>query len=195
MCGEQISAICILRAREGSPPRVRGTDHCASALIHVVRITPACAGNRHFSVFINEEIRDHPRVCGEQKHLHSKIQRPGGSPPRVRGTGSQCDLHIPSYRITPACAGNSVRSQLWPYAHEDHPRVCGEQLTRCATSFRRKGSPPRVRGTAFRYSRGRRGAGITPACAGNSMSVLGGLKDLKDHPRVCGEQFSFYKTI
>ena len=32
------------------------------------------------------------------------------------------------YRITPACAGNSMHAILHGKGVEDHPRVCGEQL-------------------------------------------------------------------
>ena len=32
------------------------------------RITPACAGNRLILPPAAIEVRDHPRVCGEQRH-------------------------------------------------------------------------------------------------------------------------------
>ncbi len=94
---------------------------------------------------------------------------------------------------------------------QDHPRVCGEQADFSNSRRRDCGSPPRVRGTVTRPVCPRRILRITPACAGNSYSVLnktckGGItpacagnscrtadieKNLSDHPRVCGEQFNF----
>ena len=52
----------------------------------------------------------------------------------------------------------------------------------------RRGSPPRVRGTAFAVSANIFISRITPACAGNSSYVTAGTASIKDHPRVCGEQ-------
>ena len=67
-------------------------------------------------------------MCGEQ---HFFYMRPGpikGSPPRVRGTVSVCQLGQQIPGITPACAGNSgFRLRQGP-ALGDHPRVCGEQV-------------------------------------------------------------------
>ena len=70
-------------------------------------------------------------------------------------------------RITPACAGNRPLKSSGHFARRDHPRVCGEQMAGYTNTDGRKGSPPRVRGTAQKSSLtlGRRR--ITPACAGN----------------------------
>ena len=50
------------------------------------------------------------------------------------------------------------------------------------------GSPPRVRGTAMDIAVRDMAYRITPACAGNRVTVCDcqGLEE--DHPRVCGEQ-------
>ena len=53
--------------------------------------------------------------------------------------------------------------------------------------FRTPGSPPRGRGiVALGLGRGRRG-GITPAWAGNSLTLCDISFRSKDHPRVGGE--------
>ena len=111
-----------------------------------------------------------------------------GSPPRVRGTVSPGANTTNALGITPACAGNSVRSQLWPYAHEDHPRVCGEQLLAEINFKPLWGSPPRVRGTGISILGRNTTTRITPACAGNRFSCHAQLHKYWDHPRVCGEQ-------
>ena len=71
-------------------------------------------------------------------------------------------------RITPACAGNSIlffafRDKSW-----DHPRLRGEQGHVSKYIDIETGSPPLARGTECKCDRNLDGAGITPACAGNS---------------------------
>ena len=66
--------------------------------------------------------------------------------------------------------------------------MCGEQLTPMILAAVPRGSPPRVRGTGICGYFRRRFAGITPACAGNSLLTPNSTHLLKDHPRVCGEQ-------
>ena len=107
VCGEQPERPTKGVDITGSPPRVRGTAKGRWAHMWQARITPACAGNSWHLTITVQYIKDHPRVCGEQKQLHSKIQRPGGSPPRVRGTGIIGPGYEVGNRITPACAGNS----------------------------------------------------------------------------------------
>ena len=134
MCGEQITMDTWEKTKEGSPPRVRGTVRTGADHGERERITPACAGNRSSRRSVKNHRKDHPRVCGEQ--LHHQIQRllPAGSPPRVRGTESAYIKIEMKLRITPACAGNRLRSSLWPGMKSDHPRVCGEQ-TKKSPSF------------------------------------------------------------
>ena len=66
--------------------------------------------------------------------------------------------------------------------------MCGEQETGGSTFPASQGSPPRVRGTVTICICLHQLAGITPACAGNSLlpHFLKGAP--RDHPRVCGEQ-------
>ena len=85
----------------------------------------------------------------------------------MRGTACNLFIFPSSARITPACAGNSIRPQGKLPAYEDHPRVCGEQDMIGALDSQLEGSPPRVRGTAQDVGNATHVAGITPACAGN----------------------------
>ena len=129
-----------------------------------------------------------------------------GSPPRVRGEGSERRASVGACRITPACAGRSrwrpICCPVCPdhprvcgekqltstYPERDHPRVCGEKPHTRREAFSFGGSPPRVRGED-RLDRPQRGIDrITPACAGRSMSAPFARKYRKDHPRVCGEK-------
>ena len=68
--------------------------------------------------------------------------------------------------------------------------MCGEQQYPASDLTDEKGSPPRVRGTAVSASVRARRLGITPACAGNSVTMLAEDWFNMDHPRVCGEQIS-----
>ena len=67
--------------------------------------------------------------------------------------------------------------------------MCGEQSRRTSRLPWSVGSPPRVRGTGLCGVLVRNGVGITPACAGNSVSYTPHPPGFWDHPRVCGEQF------
>ena len=152
------------------------------------RITPACAGNRSEGDHTMEEKRDHPRVCGEQPWRGGGRLLGWGSPPRVRGTGAFYRDGRRKQRITPACAGNSMRGRDAPQAVKDHPRVCGEQLVPANISSHFVGSPPRVRGTVASAGNQSSNLRITPACAGNRIQFAHRNDHTKDHPRVCGEQ-------
>ena len=69
--------------------------------------------------------------------------------------------------------------------------MCGEQQSSILRPVFVQGSPPRVRGTVERIFVLHANLGITPACAGNSLLGLDLGKQAEDHPRVCGEQFSY----
>ena len=52
-------------------------------------------------------------------------------------------------RITPACAGKTGDLIECSNEREDHPRVCGENLSSGNVDQNQSGSPPRVRGKHF----------------------------------------------
>ena len=64
----------------------------------------------------------------------------------------------------------------------------GEQLSAAPRPPRVRGSPPLARGTAIFSPRQSNGAGITPACAGNSKRGEKRVETHRDHPRLRGEQ-------
>ena len=128
-------------------------------------------------------------MCGEQRLTDIAHPKSIGSPPRVRGTESKAKQLESLCGITPACAGNSFFCKSNISTCKDHPRVCGEQPAANFADISSAGSPPRVRGTDSRGGDYFMIQGITPACAGNSGYFLGGRGDLRDHPRVCGEQY------
>ena len=171
-CAGNSMAVATHRGRgRGSPPLARGTATSDGNVFIDCGITPACAGNRLCYFFRGHVAEDHPRLRGEQDSAAAIMRTALGSPPLARGTGGSYLLLFGSQGITPACAGNSYPSLKCGYAHWDHPRLRGEQLSRGLSEPQGRGSPPLARGTGrtARLTRGR--AGITPACAGNSLLI------------------------
>ena len=75
-------------------------------------ITPAYAGKSSRNETCWHRPWDHPRVCGEKAtSTLSRIPKQG-SPPRVRGKGSELRRLHAERRITPACAGKSSIQHL-----------------------------------------------------------------------------------
>ena len=177
--GEHCYGECVTEA-PGSPPRARGAPRRLVA--GRGRGSPPRARGAHgMRVAACDVGRDHPRVRGE--HVASCASFAGA-------------------RITPACAGSTVRRLT-----RDGCRItpaCAGSTRRLATVDR--GSPPRARGapaTAHRAAdldrdhprvRGEHdlphasdpGIGITPACAGSTRAERHRVDD-QDHPRVRGE--------
>ena len=155
-CGEQPAGSCRHVGQKGSPPRVRGTGSGHKRRSSLLGITPAGAGNSHYSSRNCSYIQDHPRGCGEQPAGSCRHVGQKGSPPRVRGTGSGHKRRSSLLGITPAGAGNSHYSSRNCSYIQDHPRGCGEQPAGSCRHVGQKGSPPRVRGTGYRLEADRR---------------------------------------
>ena len=188
VCGEKSSALGVSRSGGGSPPRVRGKAMQAQEQREGVRITPACAGKRRTLHLVPCMDRDHPRVCGEKRHIAVAAKITTGSPPRVRGKVCARPFVLLLLRITPACAGKSPPRTACHGTSWDHPRVCGEKsftrLSYCSAG----GSPPRVRGKVPVCCPEHRKVRITPAYAGKRACTTTAIIQPKDHPRVCGEK-------
>ena len=109
----------------GSPPRVRsrhgvGADGGASA-----GITSACAEQTNADANGQLADRDHLRVCGADGVSKMSACTSSGSPPRVR---SRLPPRYPPryrYRITSACAEQTLAPPLVLSRARDHLRVCG----------------------------------------------------------------------
>ena len=145
-------------------------------------ITPACAGKSFSAEYIQGAEEDHPRVCGEKPIVGGDVDVLEGSPPRVRGKGTEVAALSSAIRITPACAGKRQCIELSFREDEDHPRVCGEKVGFDKKFGREFGSPPRVRGKARRMERRRRRNRITPACAGKRLKKAHKIKDFDPVP-------------
>ncbi len=193
----RITPACAGKSRYVTAMQLANEDHprvCGEKLYGIVhtlrvdRITPACAGKSTGNITCSLPVEDHPRVCGEKYNRKEADRWEEGSPPRVRGKVWHADAAAGLWRITPACAGKSSCGHFCPAYGEDHPRVCGEKAGIPSASANLRGSPPRVRGKAYRYCDSGQAGGITPACAGKRNRRRGGGVCQKDHPRVCGEK-------
>ena len=177
------------------PPHVRGRELGLIGRRHQARITPACAGKSQRSGARGSRGRDHPRVCGEKVKGEAAAHRPSGSPPRVRGKVHVFNTQIYQRGITPACAGKSRPCPAHSRSTGDHPRVCGEKVMHSQMAHQTGRSPPRVRGKAQLHGGSVLLAGITPACAGKSLTRFCRYSFHWDHPRVCGEKLSLQTRL
>ena len=131
--------------------------------------------------------KDHPRMRGEDGAHFLYEKKLKGSPPHARGRLEHILPPTKLVRITPACAGKTRRGLRLPSRSADHPRMRGEDLMSTpATPFRR-GSPPHARGRLVFSSALPCVRGITPACAGKTLTALSNRLGRGDHPRMRGE--------
>ena len=152
MCGENAAVGARKLSKEGSPPRVRGKPLRLPQPDSALGITPACAGKTDPARDSRLDAQDHPRVCGENSLGRSSRCLPSGSPPRVRGKRAALEGRSERDRITPACAGKTIRCREGYSSAKDHPRVCGENK--------------------YVINADRMAARITPACAGKTLQLV-----------------------
>ena len=127
VCGEKEAYSHSKESIWGSPPRMRGKADVPVRIGPAVGITPAYAGKRRRFFGPCASPKDHPRVCGEKFGHVDTPPLLTGSPPRMRGKGSDPPLTLHHIGITPAYAGKSIFQRLAQITIWDHPRVCGEK--------------------------------------------------------------------
>ena len=113
-------------------------------------------------------VKDHPRMRGEDPVVRESDSPSAGSPPHARGRLEGDHLIVRYTRITPACAGKTMRRTSRSTLRRDHPRMRGEDLSVAQTTKSVSGSPPHARGRLRRRERRIRARRITPACAGKT---------------------------
>ena len=107
---------------------------------------------------------------GEYGKVVFNVRFSGGSPPLARGILMVRRPTIARGRITPACAGNTGDAARGTAGTKDHPRLRGEYAKTTAWNAASLGSPPLARGIRDRDRQKSGLSGITPACAGNTIS-------------------------
>ena len=133
-------------------------------------ITPAYAGKRRGGQEHCARPQDHPRICGEKWSNFSRCSFIMGSPPHMRGKGSDGRGARDVEGITPAYAGKSHSRDYRYRCRWDHPRVCGEKAFIEMGAGGPLGSPPRMRGKGTIICLMSCQPGITPAYAGKSRT-------------------------
>ena len=118
-----------------------------------------------------------------------------GSSPRVRGKHRRPHRRHQIDGLIPACAVKTPCPTRKIFPARAHPRVCGENLAVKEAWGHGDGSSPRVRGKlslqAFFPLRGR----LIPACAGKTRDASRFPHTQRAHPRVCGENRRFARSV
>ena len=167
--GEKLSLFLRLHFGSGSPPLARGKGSCRAWRRFCPGITPACAGKSMYRYHFPYNRQDHPRLRGEKILQAMRTIEHMGSPPLARGKVKDTITGLPSTRITPACAGKSIKSRLRDDSFKDHPRLRGEKEYASSNASVSAGSPPLARGKEITPTYLKPTGGITPACAGKSF--------------------------
>ena len=118
-----------------------------------------------------------------------------GSSPRVRGKPTVLWSPVRGLRIIPASAGQTTSTCIRTTGSADHPRECGANIRQFLVDGRCGGSSPRVRGKQvipYIHLAQRR---IIPASAGQTHGSTAGRRRNKDHPRECGANSRFRKSL
>ena len=129
-------------------------------------------------------------MCGKNLPFIIPSLQTAGSPPRVREKPSPFSALPANAGITPACAGKTPVFFCVSYIYQDHPRVCGKNVTDVVKDPVGSGSPPRVREKLLVLSEISLIPRITPACAGKTLASRYRRHLPRDHPRVCGKNSS-----
>ena len=189
MCGENLDELTGAAQEVGSSPRVRGKRGPLTDRPRPPRLIPACAGKTASRPADPDATRAHPRVCGENaKNVGTQVPAQGSSP-RVRGKPSKHPELGDDGGLIPACAGKTLKWEVFGCYNWAHPRVCGENSRAAETPSGSQGSSPRVRGKLMLPRVIAAHPGLIPACAGKTDSTQTPSCEMTAHPRVCGENF------
>ena len=126
-------------------------------------------------------------MCGKDIRKVSLSNRDKGSPPHVRERPMTPVICTSDSRITPACAGKTIRKALLVERYRDHPRMCGKDSCLPCLAASTAGSPPHVRERPHEFEPHPQESGITPACAGKTVICISLPSLWQDHPRMCGK--------
>ena len=158
---------------KGSPPLARGILNTTNYSRRRAGLTPACAGNTNNATTVDITWWDHPRLRGEYEPEVVAVEAVAGSPPLARGIPIKSCIWVPLSRITPACAGNTGSAISAIKSCIGSPPLARGILNQMQTPAPSIEDHPRLRGEYHPHKkRCAMNTGITPACAGNTLSMI-----------------------
>ena len=108
VCGEALISGGSAHSRMGPSPRVRGSPGQQGLRRAAPGSIPACAGKPGREDPQVDDVRVHPRVCGEAPRVQHNLGPITGPSPRVRGSPTGYDPVCAAAGSIPACAGKPV---------------------------------------------------------------------------------------
>ena len=187
VCGENDVTITDRKCAVGTSPRMRGKLSSPWPMVWTSRNIPAYAGKTPPRWFPPGCLPEHPRVCGENPPLSPPRRATAGTSPRMRGKRFPTHRQQRKEGNIPAYAGKTNPGHsLWHYG-EEHPRVCGENVSSSASVVYATGTSPRMRGKRKIWPGAEAWYGNIPAYAGKTAARTLLARRTKEHPRVCGE--------
>ena len=156
-------------------------------------------GKPVLGVALASNMKEHPRVCGE--NIYDKEGRVpyNGTSPRMRGKRSTELPERGQTRNIPAYAGKTVRWLSGNPRQPEHPRVCGENSPAALICTIWLGTSPRMRGKRDWPDQFWCRVRNIPAYAGKTLANKPIYVLVSEHPRVCGEntweQRSFHEPL
>ena len=113
---------------------------------------------------------EHPRVCGENADDKILAALEGGTSPRMRGKPAEKVTVQELKRNIPAYAGKTTIARCLACCHQEHPRVCGENMQVFSSYRPSYGTSPRMRGKRNNRQKRLNQARNIPAYAGKTFS-------------------------
>ena len=152
------------------------------------RIIPTRVGTSHYANKYTAKHGDHPHACGDKNHTSFAIALHSGSSPRVWGQDSSSLSVYKSSRIIPTRVGTRGYSGSACVVVWDHPHACGDKTIRYCSSFKVKGSSPRVWGQVNTICYKTCLVRIIPTRVGTRRLLLSAYHSFRDHPHACGDK-------
>ena len=146
-CGEHGALRPYGHSKNGSPPRMWGTQLEIRSTDILSRFTPTHVGNTTGDNCGRRSRPVHPHECGEHLNRPCATNWLSGSPPRMWGTLLRRSKSSDNLRFTPTHVGNTVCSVCRYARLTVHPHACGEHTQLTSLRRLRNGSPPRMWGT------------------------------------------------
>ena len=113
----------------------------------------------------------------------------------MRGKLRKANQIFLDMRNIPAYAGKTCLVGEPNPQNQEHPRVCGENLTDVAQGFLDAGTSPRMRGKLIGSITSPTPGRNIPAYAGKTVCAAVIRSRIAEHPRVCGENRFFLNHI